>query len=419
LRLLPAMFGCLFLSLTYCWSRRLAVPRPVAIAMTLLFLLSQNVPYFFFELRAYSMELCGVVALWLATVALLERPAPLTAITWIATDWFFLSSRYSFIVYSAAACGILLWHGIKQARNRPVIFAVLAASAFWCLVLYFGMLRYQSAGGVPPDYVAQLMIAGHWGNFPSILLRALFHPAAIPATAFLAILILNRFFRRSPGDTDSPSPQPWLLNGLAAYILLANLEWMILSALGKLPWDISKRWGLSEYGLSALAMPVLYSLICLWLKNNPGRRLGRATMALLCAASLAAGVISLYVVTRRFDRENIVSEHLIPAMGALNCGDAPITVLLDDTLWPDYRYLTERSGLAIPCASQARIERIHIQDAASYAVMGLSRKRPVAYLFGSWDARLKAGVRQRLQGQNGLRVESFGPSDFTTVVTLK
>jgi hypothetical protein len=420
LRLLPALFGCIFFCLTYVWARRMQVPRPAAIAIVLLFLLSQNVPYFMLELRAYSMELCGVVALWLATAALLQRPAPATLAAWIAVDWLFLSSRYSFVIYAAAACGILLWRAVKDPHGRRVFLLAVLAAALWIALLYFGMLRFQTNGS-PPDYVVPLMLKGHFENFLPILARNFFHPAAIGKTAFLVCLLAILLLRRRVswlGKLTEGQLQPFFW--LAGYILLAELGWMTLSALGKLPWDVSKRWGLSEYGLTALAIPALFSLVWMCLKGRPRSSplFLNAGMTLLCAGSLVVGFASLWMMAKRFDREKIVPEHLYRAMGAIDC-TAGNSILLDDGLWPNYRYLTERSGLPIPCGGRLPVEIVPAKDPGAYATLGLSRRRPVIYLFGNWDPSFKQGVLQRLGGQGEIKAESFGPSDFTSVVTLK
>lgn len=420
LRLLPALFGVVFFCLTYVWARRMQVPRPAAIAVVLLFLLSQNVPYFMLELRAYSMELCGVVALWLATTALLERPGRGTLTAWIAVDWLFLSSRYSFVIYAAAACAILLWRAWKEPRGRNIFLGALLATAVWSALLYFGMLRFQTNGS-PPGYVTPLMLKGHLENFLPIVARNFLHPAAIGKTAFLAGLLAVILLRRRAswrGRLTDSQLQPFFW--LAGYILLADLGWLALSLLGKLPWDVSKRWGLSEYGLTALAIPALYGLVRMCLKDRArsSPRLFDAGVALLCGVSLAAGFASLWVMAKRFDRENIVPEHLYRAMSAIDCRPGS-HILLDDGLWPNYRYLTERSGLPIPCGGRLPAEKVRAKDAAAYAALGLSRPRPITYVFGNWDPNFKQGVLQHLRGQGKIKAESFGPSDFTTVVTLQ
>lgn len=417
MRLLPALFAALFLCLTYVWARRMTVPRPAAIAIALLFLLSQNVPYFTFELRAYSMELCGVVALWLATQALLERPSGTGLAIWIGIDFLFLTSRYSFVIYAASACGVLFLRAFSQPRARGIFLSAIAATLVWLAVLYVGMLRFQSADATPPPYVAELVLKGHWALFPAILAKNLFHPAAIGTTAFIAALLVTRVLRRRGVVAISP-PQWQSFLALALYIVLAELAWFILSAFGKMPWDISKRWGLSLYGLSALSIPALYAVLRLGLKDRVRPALGQAGLAALCTASLAIGGLSLWVMAKRFDREHIVPEHLYQAMTAVDCTPGN-TILLDDDLWPDYRYLTERSGLPIPCGGRLPVLPVRVKNIAAYASIGLSHPRPITYVFGSWDPQWKVGVLRRLQGHGALRVESFGPSDFTTVVTLR
>ncbi len=128
LRLLPVVFGTLFLWAAWRWSRRLFGEAAGLLALALLALLP-SVVLVSSELRGYSLLLCMVAA----ALAALERGFAEDSPRWIAVFAVFgvlaLASHYAAFRFAAAAFVYAAWRVAGTPRPRRLAAALAAAFA--------------------------------------------------------------------------------------------------------------------------------------------------------------------------------------------------------------------------------------------------------------------------------------------------
>jgi hypothetical protein len=421
LRLLPALFGAIFFTLIFVWCGRNALPIYVSCAISAFMLTFPNLMEKLVELRPYSMELCGVLALGMATLTFLERPTRFTLAAWILVDLLFLLSRYSFVIYSLAACSLLIYRFSSLRSHRLLIATAVGASFAWMVAIYFFMLRYQSATVVPPPYVEQYMIGHHFERMPVIFKHNFLTRGTFGKTIFLGALLAVLLAKKSRARGLFPIQphQIFRFANLAFFILAADAIWLVLSLAGRMPWDALQRWSLSEQGLTALAIPALLGLLRpVVLAATPWSNRALSLTAVLVAC-LALCVASL-PMAMRYNRNNFVTEDLVDAFSVVDChhGDQ-VDIILDRGLWAHYRYLTEKAGLAIPCQSKMRVHMYPADNLQAFAKAGLLMGPHVVFVFGSWDATALSTVRRYLGSTASTEAHEFGYDDFTKVLSIR
>jgi hypothetical protein len=420
LRLLPALFGAVFFALLFIWCRRNCLSSYIACAISAFLLTLPNLEGELVEFRPYSMEICGVLALGLATLLFLEKPARLTLAAWILVDVVFLLSRYSFVVYSLAACSLLILRFFSLRSHRLLIAIAVGVSLLWMSAIYFFMLRYQSADATPPPYVQQYMIWHHLERIPAILEHNFLSRGTIGKTAFLAAILAilaMKNFRSMPLFVIQPQ-QIFRSVNLAVFIVAADVGWFLLSAVGRMPWDALQRWSLSEQGLTALAIPALLGLLRPAIMQQAPGPVRTFLLPAALSACLAICLISLSI-TMRFNRNNIVGEDLIDALSVVDCHhNDQVDIMLENGLWAQYRYLTERSGILIPCENRMRVHIHSGDDLQAFAKAGLSLSPDVTFIFGSWDKGALNALRGYVGSTASTEVHEFGYSGFTKVLSV-
>ena len=272
LRALPFAFYLLGAASLGLLGWRLTHSAPFALASSAVPSLYPAALYFGFEIRAYSMEMAGVAIGALALMHALEKPSWARASLLGVICAAFLTSRYSFVLFTAALC-FAFWRAGAQRPDRPVtdvqrLLAVLlpvflAAAAVWWITLRH-QLWAEMAGGwlgvVSPAYT-RASILGHGANDFELLWRNLFSLAALPVTACALVVAL---LRRRVYASLQGSPQIAGLDRLREvftplYTVIFGTQALSIfaSLLGAYPWDIASRWSAYLVMVSALSVIVL------------------------------------------------------------------------------------------------------------------------------------------------------------------
>ena len=308
------------------------------------------------ELRPYSMELAGIViGCWLLH-RLRAGAAPLCFALAGLTLAAFMSSRYSYTIFVAAAVLALAPELPRGRAGRARLLALGVPLAVGVLGVVLALwtqrprLTYQ--GGVHIEY---LSVATAAGKSPGWLLRAavrnLLAPAALPVTlAALVALVPARVRERAGGALLGlgASPEARLMYRLAPGVLL------LTAALWRWhPWEIRYKWSLYLHALSAVLVLRMAVDLWDWLVVTASRRgLGRRAEAVgaVLAALVAVG-LSFHLTTAR----RIHGADLTPALGFIEGQPlGPGSVAVGTHAYPVLRYLAEagpfRGRLPYPTA---------------------------------------------------------------------
>lgn len=332
------------------------------------------------ELRAYSMEFAGIaVGCALIDRIALEPTSDRLLLIAGATFGFFLTSRYAFGLFTAAAAFglILACHWRRRAALPTTRLADLPAMAVPMMAVALLIARYalwpqfwnriHYHGGAMLEYFASTTAAT---KSATEILRALadnlFGPGGLPITlaAVVGLLVLLQKAGRNFDGRTGPIRARW--QSLAKFVDHADLTPICLICLAALvlsgltwrwhPWDMSAKWSLWLYGLSAVVI-VQFAAAALargadlkFLSYSPHARTAFSAVTGL-ALVLAAVRMDLWLARyQRWTWPSVVSEltkveELKPEAG---------TVALDKYDYPTVRYLYEygplRGGTAYPSA---------------------------------------------------------------------
>jgi hypothetical protein len=231
------------------------------------------------EVRAYALEFAGVAVgcLFVQRARADAGPARL-ALTGLALAAF-MSSRYSYSIFVAAACWALapaVWllgpGEDRRARCRRLLALggpVLAGAACVALSLLTHRGRMTHQGGALIQYLAPATAAGKSaGDLVRAVTANLLAPVTIPVTLGAVVALLPAGWRRhAPAGLAAigASPESRTVYRLAAGALLLS------AALWRWhPWDVGRKWSLFLHALSAvLALRILADMLA-WLLPAPG-----------------------------------------------------------------------------------------------------------------------------------------------------
>jgi hypothetical protein len=257
---------------------------------------------FAFEIRAYSMEIAGVVASGYALHRAARDPSLVNHLVLGAVCSVFLWSRYSFVVMAAATLGALVCVRIRDVgRSRDELeklACLLVPLLNSAALIYRFTLRYQTdllhlgrshplgstdATIQAPEYVKQWVLRGQPSDALGPVLRENFLTApALPILLTLCALGLWPLLRHRRELTDWPGSQSFA--AIATMALLAQLFSAALSLAGWYPWYMGEKWSLYLHAVSIVC--VLYLAAACW-------HLARRSRA---APSVAAAAIALSVI---------------------------------------------------------------------------------------------------------------------------
>ena len=290
------------------------------------------------EVRAYTMEFAGVVVGCLL-LSRLQAGAGITgfALTGAALA-VFMSSRYSYAIFTAAMC-LVLAHGVRSDRGRLLALGVpiLVGAAFVALGFSLQRWRLTADGGMFVRYLVPATAAGKpLRDLLTALAWNLLSPVGIPITlAALVVLLPARWRARycagllGIGASRQSRAIYWLAPGVLA---LSAVLWRWH------PWDVTRKWSLFLHALSAVLTVRIVADILAWL-DAPGRS-GRWTRV-ACATVSALVVIGLsfHVATQR----RLHSNDLTAVLQYLERASlAPGSVAVTIPPYPILRYMCEQ-----------------------------------------------------------------------------
>jgi hypothetical protein len=298
------------------------------------------------EVRAYTMEFAGV-ALGCLLLSRLQAGAGIAGFALTgATLAVFMSSRYSYAIFTAAMC-LVLAHVVRsgsagdaRARRRRLLalgLPILLGTAFVALNFSLQRWRLTAEGGMFVRYLVPATAAGKsWGDLLTALARNLLHPVGIPVTlAAVVVLLPPRWRARCParflgiGASHESRVTYWLAAGVLA-LSLALWRWH--------PWDVTQKWSLFLHALSAVLTVRIVADVLAWL-DVPGRS-GRWTRAICTTGcALLAIALSAHAATKR----RVHSNDLTAVLQYLEREPlAPGSVAVTIPPYPVLRYMCEQ-----------------------------------------------------------------------------
>lgn len=281
-RLLPQIFFVLALTMLAClawrWKKNwrlilLALVLPAAYPLLL---------RFGYEVRAYSMEFAGVVAIFLMADLLIARPNLSRCFAVGLLTGFFLSSRYSFVFVALPACLLISAHLWRETASPhrcllQLLLLLLPPLVAGVAILHFAFgpqyhARMVGDGGSRIQYFASHLFSfDEFGSSLWRLAKNLLHPRALPLWLVLAIGLWLR--RRSQGAS-------WFPKGAGRIHYQIGLGTLLVTALlwRWHPWDMSTKWSSYLHAVSlvlALRMVVDVSNSALLTRLTGSRWEGR------------------------------------------------------------------------------------------------------------------------------------------------
>jgi hypothetical protein len=249
---------------------------PFALLCALLTVPYSLLLYFATELRAYSMEFAGIAVGCALIDRIALKPANERLLLVAGTTFgFFLTSRYAFALFTAAAAfALIVSCHLRRREDAPTTrLADLPAMAVPVMAVALIVARYALwpqfrariayHDGAMLQYFASTTAAG---KSPTEILSALAHnllgfaglPITVAALAGLLVLL------QSAGPGVQSGPIRARLHGLANLVEGADLTPICLTCLVALilsaltwrwhPWDMSAKWSLWLHGLSAVVV---------------------------------------------------------------------------------------------------------------------------------------------------------------------
>ena len=418
LRSLPFFFSIVLCFGLLYWGVLLKVSLIYTSLVIFLLFLNSNFLYYSLELRAYSMELCGAVLLFLATERISKKNNTSNQILWLACLVLFGSSRYSYVIYETAAFAsiITVSYLLKKSIDKQIVLILGFSLLIFNLFLYFGMLQYQSVSASPPPYVQDLLIYGKDLNQILVIFKNNFlDPFAIPKTIFL-FLYLAYLFRK--GSFESINPKITLL---FFYILFATLIAIFLSIIGKLPWSVNSKWSLSELSLSALALIGCFAI----LKDLAFIIFIRSRFLFLSHAILPAAILFLQIYLilgiLKYDRTDKEYEPIYSSLEFIyKRSSAGEMIVLDRWMWPSYRYIIEKSGLKFSPHSAINLQVMDIEKFPEIRKLAEDSKFPIYIIYGApWDESKKNDFVNSLKGDLNPKVYDMDKYKHLRVIVTR
>lgn len=312
LRLSAYLFLPLSAVLLACWARELTGSVSAACLAPFIPFAYGLVLSFAFEIRAYSMEIAGVVASGYALHRVVRDPGHLNHLVLGLVLSVFVWSRYSFVVGAIAALGALACvraRAFGRSRSELEKLACLlvpflnSAALVYRFMLRHHLGQLKPARATPPgavqaaveapEYVRAWMLEGQsLGALPAALQENLLSPPALPITLTLIVLVLWPRARRLRSIAEWPGARTF--PAVATMVFFAQLISAALSLRGSYPWSMGQKWSLYLHGASIVC--VLYLASAGWC----AMRRWRAAPALAAAALvLAAGLTARAATFRR------------------------------------------------------------------------------------------------------------------------
>ena len=246
LRLLPFLFFVLtiigFIYLAHRWTGN----KYVAALMGFVPMIIPMVYHEAFELRAYSMEVLGVVLGAVAIDRLQEHINYKRLILWSLVLCIFLTSRYSFIIVAFVISTYILYLICKSQESTKCKISmalVYAIPLFLTLAFdYFCAMRYQN-----PE-VRALSYLPYINSHPKLLI----HTSSLRHWFYLGVIGWLAYILRKTSLIQK-------YKGLIYTTLMVNVIFVLLSCLGMHPWSADSTRCISMIMLTILCITALWS----------------------------------------------------------------------------------------------------------------------------------------------------------------
>ena len=260
LRLLPCIFfSGVVLSFIYLSKLKLNNSK-VALVMGFVPILAPTILDMGFEIRAYSMETLGAVLCIVAAEKIKNKISSKNLFIWSCIIAVFLTSRYSLIIV-AFVTSLYIFYLISRSKNT--LQKKFALSLFYSLPLaiallyiYFFVLKFQNPNIEPLPYLQYL------SKDPFILFRG--HNVIYLSGLVICLFLL--FVQQKFKNIGTYQP-------LLFITVFTNVLFIVLSLLGKHPWDPSSNRCISMEILMLVSLSAFlgefinYQFIFKWVGN--------------------------------------------------------------------------------------------------------------------------------------------------------
>lgn len=245
LRTLPILFfiGTIlsFVHLSYRWTKN----KYIAVLMGFVPVFTNMIMREMSNIRAYSMEIMGVVVAVMAIDYIKEKVTPKRLLLFSLLISLFMTSRYSYIIVAFVASTYILWliYKTDESNNKKLLMAGVYALPLLVTLtcIYFMALRYQNPG------LEELNYLDYISSKSSILLKN---------SNLVLFFKLGLIVWLCWKIKDTPLFGKYI--GLAYVTLATNFIFLVLSALGKHPW------GAIESRCVSMATLVFVSTTAFW-----------------------------------------------------------------------------------------------------------------------------------------------------------
>ncbi len=342
LRLLPFLF--FLLTLIFCFKYFLKITdgdRRSALMGVLFVLFVYPWAQYGFELRAYGMEVCGVIVLLYYRECFVRDSNGWNSLLKLSLSMaFFITSRYSFAIVACSFCILLYFDFIKKISREKLIIIIrntflvsIPALLSLVFIVKFSLLPYfgKMKGAVLPAYVQENLING---NDLAVVLKlvrenTLSKFAVIPIMLlFLRLVLVKKQFVFTKS-----------LDFYISFYFLCYSLFLLLSLAGIHVWNINSRWNLQLLFLSSLSVPFIFLIGNEYLKRYYPVRY---VLPLMLLVLVSASFVLLKGGGYR-EKTNILSSIQKEVLGK-QIKSRPL-VLVDAYNSPTYKYLLYFGGL--------------------------------------------------------------------------
>lgn len=245
LRTLPFLFFIgtilLFIHLSYRWTKN----KYIAVLMGFIPVFTNMIMREMFNIRAYSMEIMGVVVAVVAMDYIKEKVTLKRLLVFSLLISLFMTSRYSYIIVAFVSSTYILWliYKTNESNKKKLLMAELYALPLLVTLtcIYFMAFRYQNPG------LEKLHYLDYISSKPSLLLKN---------SSLLLFFKLGLIVWLCWKIKDTPLYGKYF--GLAYVTIATNLIFLALSAFGKHPW------GAIESRCVSMATLVFVSTMAFW-----------------------------------------------------------------------------------------------------------------------------------------------------------
>lgn len=219
-----------------------------SVAVLSLFYVSNGYVHYAFELRAYSMNYCGVIVSAFLLMRYFENQNRLNMFLFNLTISLFIFSRYSFIITAFSFSVVVLIYNKKDIVHfiKKYIFSYIPLVLSVPIVVFMG---FKSNSAVAPGYVLNLLLSGKDRHeIIRIVSSVLFSPYS---GVILCLAILWGILRIRKNNVFIK------IEVLLITIAIEHCIFIALSLSGRHPWGFTSRWDFDLRTLSLISTVIV------------------------------------------------------------------------------------------------------------------------------------------------------------------